>query len=322
MEKYMIFSKLFYSATIICLILITVVTKAQQPLTYNVIVEGNMYSGIPNEGIIRVNISDQRQFHRFDPFMVIKPNETVMFRLQGKFMYAVSSTGIGGSGSGQSFYTLVRMPLDKFQLDKSGDMKVPSIKSLQDTPDYLASKNQIILEPLLKASTNSAVLMIPLYYDFTIGTNDQITLYISHGKNLEVWRHPNVEDAKWIKGELLDLVVDESFIVIDEGGTESILLTESGEIHHLNGKSHTNLTQEKSKIKNLADRENDIPMFIENKDSGERWIVNTKRRSDGTVAVSNSRSIKAGKIEDSALPANLANALNNTLKIKSDSGKK
>ncbi len=313
------FTKIINSLVLILLLLIMVELKAQQPicndcgsLNYSVIIDGKIYSAVPNEGIVRVDISDQRQILRFDPFISIRPDESVMFRVQGKFMYGISSTGVGGKE--QSFFTLIRMPLDKFQLNNLGEMKVPPIKSLQDLPDYLASKNQVILEPLLKASTDSAVLMIPLYYDFTVGINDQITLYISHGKNLQIWKHPNVENAKWSKVDVLDLSVDEAFIAIDEGGTEATLLTESGEIYHLNGKSHSKLTLGMNKIKIRGDKKNEVPIFIENKDTGEHWIVNPQKEIDGTITMSKSRSIKGAKIEDTVLPSNFAGALNNALK--------
>lgn len=323
MEKYsMRFTKIASFTALIFLLLTIAELKAQQPLScndcgvlnYSVIIDGNLYTGIPNEGIARVNISDQRQIQLFDPFVSMRPDESVMFRIQGKFMYEISSTGAGGKE--QSFFTLVRMPIDKFQPNNLGEMKVPPINSLQNLPDYLESKNQVILEPLLKASTDSAALRIPLYYDFTISTNERITLYISHGKGIQVWRHTNVENAKWSKEEVVDISIDEAFIVIDQGGTESTLMTESGEIFYLNGKSHNRLTQGMSKIKNLQDRENGIPHFIENKDSGEHWIVTTKKGTDGTIGLSKSRSLKAGKIDDAPLPNNLAAALNNALKAK------
>ena len=45
-------------------------------------------------------------------------------------------------------------------------------------------------------------------------------------------------------------------------------------------------------------------------------VISTKKEPEGKLIVSKSRSIKAGKIEDAALPNNIAAALNNALKVK------
>lgn len=81
------------------------------------------------------------------------------------------------------------------------------------------------------------------------------------------------------------------------------------------------VNQQLKKLIEPDDKNGDDSLFIENQDSGEHWVVSTKKGVDGTIAVFQSRSIKAGKIEDIVLPTNIATALNITLKIKSDKAK-
>ena len=110
------------------------------------------------------------------------------------------------------------------------------------------------------------------------------------------------------------------FNLVEEKGVK-LLVTSNGNVYDINGNVMIKIN---SQLKNLIepdDKAGDDSIFIENQDAGEHWIVSTKKGADGTIAVSNSRSIKAGKIEDAALPANLTNILNSRLKIKSDKAK-
>ncbi len=275
-------------------------------IEYAVVFDNYLYYAVVSEGIVRVSLSGKGNIEILDSFLMNNAGDPARCRIQGKYIYGIS---IIGASRSQMSYVLNRVQLDHFQLNNFNELKLTKPKSANDLPEHLQYGNEIDLRPLTVATTDSEVLQAPLFYDLTIGANYQITLYISLGRNIQVWRLADTGSAKWEKGEIVDIEINEPFTVIDKGGIESILLTESGEIYALNGKVYSRLTNGMDKIRVKENKENEIPIFIENKDSNEHWIISKIKGKDNKSYVAKSRSLKSTTVTDASLPVPINLAL-------------
>ncbi len=235
------------------------------------------------------------------------PEETLPFRIKNNSLYAISMLILGGGP--QRIFGLETFALDDLAQQDDGSLAPPIVK-VED----LDKRRVIGIKPL-EIGLHMSYSMLKFNYDFVIHPNDSITLYILRGNTLEIWDHSGLSKTNWKKNTQFQTDWSDAFSILEREG-ESIVLTASGDIYNLNGKVLSKLTEQKAKLTKPEDRDVEDPIFIENQDSGEHWIVTTKKSADGTITLSKSRSLKAGKIEDVSLPNNIAAALNTALKVK------
>lgn len=269
-------------------------------------------------GIWNIDTSGVKKHQQINLPISIPVGEAVKFRVKDKYFYVISTFILGGGP--QRSFSIERYSLTELVQQEDGSLGVPTTTS-SDTDQLLLKRNVIGIPPLEIALSRSYGIL-KFNFDFTINSDQSITLYILRGNTLEIWKHSGLIKTTWKQQAEFQIGWSEEFSIF-EIDSQTTLLTGSGEIFNLNGKVLSKITEQKVKLANPEDKDKDDPIFIENQDSGEYWIVTTKKNADGTITLSKSRSLKAGKIEDVSLPNNIAAALNTALKVKAkDTSKK
>jgi hypothetical protein len=256
------------------------------------------------------------------------PPQPFNLKVQNNSLYGVT---VSGDGISSLYFSLFQTNLSAFKILPNGtfeDLGRPSSEWASGKKDL--NRNIFSLDPLnnelfhqyvsLTRTDSTELNVFGAGYDYTINSDGSITLYIVGRTDLSIWQLLNIPNAEWKKIRELPSKFTGYFNLVEGNGTK-LLMSGNGNVYDISGNTMVKVNPQSKKLIELDDKNGDDSIFIENQDTGEHWIVSTKKSADGTIAVSNSRSIKAGKIEDSALPANLTNALNSRLKVKSDKAK-